>query len=520
MFSSTAHIVLVDLPIVLSHEEPLTNQQLLDLIEYHVGEANKLFSEADRLVREAHRHLEQKPVYLRKLNARLPILSLPNEIITDVFLYYRDISLSSISSQRKGVELDPSTSWWFVPTHTCHHWREVLLATPLFWTSLDTLISTCSDTLYESFERSCDLPLDITFKADNFAKGRLKRKYTVRVIKRILRVSSRIRRLILDVPIESQGSFMETVQCEPFSQLEKLSIKWSLFNDCELTPAIFVPMPHRLRSITLVEQKVDREWLKTLPQTVTKLKIKFPNRQSTLTCADILDVLENLPRLEILELVDIPMQFQIANKRVKLPHLRSLHLEESHSCSILFLLHSLSFPAKVTAKIECCDRANVSFPPAFLHSIIPTFGIDLPHPEVDFNLSIEYRIFYQNKLVIQMDSDQTSVWPGAFELSIRLQEGQPLWREFLETIAHQLYPHAAKLSLMGLSKFRVTDVFIEKLVRARNLKKIRLGQNDVAPYLPIMAPKPNEDIALPQLHEMWIVGWDWPSEASYAVRIV
>ena len=51
MFSSTAHIVLVDLPIVLSHEEPLTNQQLLDLIEYHVGEANKLFSEADRLVR-------------------------------------------------------------------------------------------------------------------------------------------------------------------------------------------------------------------------------------------------------------------------------------------------------------------------------------------------------------------------------------------------------------------------------------------------------------------------------------
>lgn len=134
---------------------------------------------------------------------------------------------------------------------------------------------------------------------------------------------------------------------------------------------------------------------------------------------------------------------------MNLPHLRSLHFAQFHSCSILSLPHSLLFPAKITGKIECHHRANESFSPALLRPIVPRFGIDLPH------------------------SHQTISWPS--ELSIGIEGDQLPWLELLETVAHDLYSHATPLLITGPAKLGVTDLFIPKLVRSRNLRRITLS---------------------------------------------
>ena len=91
---------------------------------------------AERQVLEAEAETEKcirdLAVKRRKLNALLPIASLPPEILADIFLDF------SVAWRRKhvGQPGEPAARRWIRIAHVCHYWRETCLSTPHLWTDI------------------------------------------------------------------------------------------------------------------------------------------------------------------------------------------------------------------------------------------------------------------------------------------------------------------------------------------------------------------------------------------------
>lgn len=70
---------------------------LTELIHFHENESRK--------------HRQRAAVLSRAANSRQPALSLPDELIVEVFSYYQAVSILIEVSGNKEAKLDP-TRWW------------------------------------------------------------------------------------------------------------------------------------------------------------------------------------------------------------------------------------------------------------------------------------------------------------------------------------------------------------------------------------------------------------------------
>ena len=68
-------------------------------------------------------------------NALTPISSLPTEVISTIFSLLRVPVASSPLTPPTPSE-NPDTLPWLRLSHVCHHWREITLNQPLFWSHL------------------------------------------------------------------------------------------------------------------------------------------------------------------------------------------------------------------------------------------------------------------------------------------------------------------------------------------------------------------------------------------------
>ncbi|KAK7050509.1 F-box domain-containing protein [Favolaschia claudopus] len=74
-------------------------------------------------------HAFKQPAQQRLDSYKYPVLTLPNEIISEVFLHF----LPTYPEPPPFFgELSPTTL-----THTCHRWREIALRTPALWRAID-----------------------------------------------------------------------------------------------------------------------------------------------------------------------------------------------------------------------------------------------------------------------------------------------------------------------------------------------------------------------------------------------
>ncbi|KAJ7156540.1 hypothetical protein C8R43DRAFT_414589, partial [Mycena crocata] len=86
-----------------------------------------------------------------RLDRRYPILTLPNEIVSEIFLH----SLPTYLDCRL---LSPT-----LLTHLCHKWRQIALATPALWRAVPLRLYSNStmQILASWLARSCSCPLSI-----------------------------------------------------------------------------------------------------------------------------------------------------------------------------------------------------------------------------------------------------------------------------------------------------------------------------------------------------------------------
>jgi hypothetical protein len=82
---------------------------------------------------ESHEELIRVLRYRR--NALAPISSLPIETIEAIFSFLRVPWPPSFTLGEKPEKSDPLA--WLRVAHVCHHWREIALNQPLFWSRVD-----------------------------------------------------------------------------------------------------------------------------------------------------------------------------------------------------------------------------------------------------------------------------------------------------------------------------------------------------------------------------------------------
>ncbi|KAJ7127295.1 hypothetical protein C8R43DRAFT_1028261 [Mycena crocata] len=99
--------------------------------------------------------IEKKAIQERLYTYRYPVLTLPNEITSEIFIHFLPLYPSCPSFT--GL-LSPT-----ILTHICRQWRQIALATPLLWRaiSLDLVTPHLDDNLVQWVERTGSCPLSI-----------------------------------------------------------------------------------------------------------------------------------------------------------------------------------------------------------------------------------------------------------------------------------------------------------------------------------------------------------------------
>ena len=94
-------------------------------------------------------------------NALSPISKLPPEILTSIFLFYKE-SYREASDMRDCSLAEKDATAWQSVSHVCQHWRAVALNCTTLWSIINLQIASRSDCLSEFLLRSKNAPLTIT----------------------------------------------------------------------------------------------------------------------------------------------------------------------------------------------------------------------------------------------------------------------------------------------------------------------------------------------------------------------
>ena len=141
------------------------------------------------------------------------LLRLPEELVIKIFLHYRDTSckLSYVGVYPNWIKPGPAKQWWFVSTAICRRLRNILLATPLFWSLIDIDMFSRPRVVQIALRLSKQAPLNISAYFESLRSRRelptvlvtdLNQKYVsgLESLEHILKESHRIRILRLEIP--------------------------------------------------------------------------------------------------------------------------------------------------------------------------------------------------------------------------------------------------------------------------------------------------------------------------------
>jgi hypothetical protein len=276
----------------------------------------------------------------RKLKTRRNTLAyisrLPTEIIAGIFT-----TLARSPSLNYG-----SLSWIRSATAVCGHWRAIALECPDLWS-----IIVCSKPNWvgEMLKRSKMAPL--TIKTDD--RYRYPTHKQLDAVRLALQHISRITKLRLTLPGDNLVQLMNSID-QPALLLRSLYLSSTddfYENERMLPETLFVGGGHYLHRLELINCSIP--WRSPLLRGLIHFKFNKTYGLAQIAATQLLEVLENMPLLETLDLEGLlPILSRDTNRAVHLSHLTSLRLAFPAPEGARFLNH-LSFPASTPLVLHC-----------------------------------------------------------------------------------------------------------------------------------------------------------------------
>lgn len=242
----------------------------------------------------------------------ISILELPTEIIMKIFLFVKATVASSSEVSFLAM--------------VCREWREIALALPEIWNSIDL---SREDHVLELLGRSDPAPLQI-YAPHSWA-------FDEHVAESIMSEVGRIRELKLEIHLDMVSWFLELNAAASATLLEHLELgNDQLVDDTVPSDIMLRPMPS-LRVLKLVHLTLESQ-LPPFPH-LTSLYI-YRTRTSVL-----LTVLEHSPNLEDIQIQDLFLDAPIDHSRfpIRLSHLSNLSLNATGTESSA-ILANLVYP--------------------------------------------------------------------------------------------------------------------------------------------------------------------------------
>ncbi|KAK7676764.1 hypothetical protein QCA50_020287 [Cerrena zonata] len=493
---------------ILDSESDAPNEQLLELTHYHEH--------------EVYKHQHHIAALSRAVNSKRPVLTLSDEILVAIFLCYRDISIIT-GDETAGKDsqdvFDFTTWWWLVPTHICHRWRTITLASPLLWRYVDDDVFSRPHLLDTALLRSHPAPLDISIRHALFASNSFTfpdnwSKDEKESLGKILKESCRIRTFRLDMPQSLiQLQITEETHLPPFALMEELHVDaLTPFGVGIRIPCILQSIPCCLCSLSLKGVIVSWEMMSNLPPTITNMQIKFPTDNPPGTCEGLLDVLTRLPNLVCLRLTKVPIGTQHAFKEVNLPRLKKLDLSQSHSWNILSVVQSLSFPPNIESTIRIKFNSDDAIPLVSLSSVFSKFGFSSLPEHAKAQHLLKYAISINKPeygLFIETSTETcTGSWPRYFKFTLLLCNGRPAtdtspWLEFLEAASLAIYPTIKDIILDGGYQGLSRTALAGSLLRANQLECLQMNHATAATcLLEVLRVLPDGTVPVPALRRI------------------
>ncbi|KAH8994106.1 hypothetical protein EDB86DRAFT_1283301 [Lactarius hatsudake] len=230
-------------------------------------------------------------------NALTPISFLPTEVITTIFSFLVPVAPSpfTILGER------PDHLTWLRVAHVCHHWREIVLNQPLFWSHVDfTVLTSAGAAGILTRAKTAPLYLDARVPIGRWDGPRFStfQKELQARVSHICYLAISAEHFHLRKTLEGLVS--------PAPTLEYLSLCSAVQWDSPISSQIFLPdtifdgTTPRLSHLELL--KCDISWKSPLLKSLKYLVIHIPSRDAGPSLSDWLDALGEMPQLKVLNL--------------------------------------------------------------------------------------------------------------------------------------------------------------------------------------------------------------------------
>ncbi|ETW85563.1 hypothetical protein HETIRDRAFT_414574 [Heterobasidion irregulare TC 32-1] len=250
-------------------------------------------------------------------NALAPILKLPLDLLTTIFLFF---------PAKKFTDESPT---WLRITHVCRRWREAAIGCALMWTNIMFDPPPWTTIM---LARSRGAPLVIEADVDDSLSGRTRSER----VDLALAHSHHARVIRLRTPPSAANGLIFTLKNCPSPLLEVLELRITYRGPCYIPEDIFVGEAPHLRSLTLEGCSIS--WRSHLfSKNLTYLTIVDTPLQARPSLHDLLSMLRCLSKLQILTLHrSIPMIPETINalpplisehRLLEFPHMEALSLD-------------------------------------------------------------------------------------------------------------------------------------------------------------------------------------------------
>ena len=231
-------------------------------------------------------------------NALAPVLSLPTEVITTIFSFLRvPVATSPLTPGKR-----PDHPTWLRVAHVCHHWREIALNQPLFWSHVNFTTFNSAGAA-EILARAKLVPLHLEARVpighwDDARFSAFRKELQARV-SYICHLGISTEHFHLRQTLEGLVS--------PAPTLEYLSLTSEEYRNIAISSRVFVPdtlfdgTTPRLTCLEL--RNCDISWKSPLLKGLRHLKIRTMSADARPSLLVWLDALDEMPQLKTLTLL-------------------------------------------------------------------------------------------------------------------------------------------------------------------------------------------------------------------------
>ncbi|KAJ8486753.1 hypothetical protein ONZ45_g14570 [Pleurotus djamor] len=290
----------------------------------------------------------------KKRNELSAINMLPNDILSQIFVVYKQSFYFSLPDEPEDDE-DAEDEFrscviggaWTNILGICSHWRNILLDTPRFWSTIG-LSPECTPLIPLYLDRSKHVPLSVHISMSGDTPTNFHFFWTA--VSAILSQSSRLERLYLDFEeeneLDAEKFFQGMTDATPF--LRSLRIDMQTLGNGFFGPiSRLTTLPWGSLSALCVLELGDVLFPPDIPDlpSLDTLIVSCPPADDGLNVEWIVTFLSHTPNIRVVELrrVTCGNPAQSTSPRVRLPALQRLALH-AHKLSALKMLESLDLP--------------------------------------------------------------------------------------------------------------------------------------------------------------------------------